>query len=103
MVRAFPLLARLKGLRGTPFDPFGYTAERRMERALIGRYEEDVEEILAHYGPETADAAVALAELPLQIRGFGPVKEANATAAEARRTELRAALRAGGMVRAAAE
>ncbi len=103
MARAFPLLARLKGLRGTPFDPFGHTAERRMERGLIKRYEADIDEVLARFSPETADAAVALAELPLQIRGFGPVKEANAKAADARRRELLAALRSGGTVQAAAE
>ena len=41
------MLARLKGLRGTPLDVFGYTAERRTERALIGWYEEQIERILA--------------------------------------------------------
>ncbi|MEM7724462.1 MAG: indolepyruvate ferredoxin oxidoreductase family protein [Pseudomonadota bacterium] len=92
--RIYRLLARLKRLRGTPFDPFGYTAERRMERRLIRQYEADLKEIVAH-GPKNPDAAIALAELPLQIRGFGPVKEANAKAAAARREELLTALRAG--------
>lgn len=92
--RIYRLLARLKRLRGTPFDPFGYTSERRMERRLIRQYEVDLKEIAAH-GPKNPDAAIALAELPLQIRGFGPVKEANAKAAAARREELLAALRAG--------
>ncbi|MEM9476059.1 MAG: indolepyruvate ferredoxin oxidoreductase family protein [Pseudomonadota bacterium] len=92
--RIYRLLARLKRLRGTLFDPFGYTAERRMERRLIRQYEADLKEIAAH-GPKNPDAAIALAELPLQIRGFGPVKEANAKAAAARREELLAALRAG--------
>jgi indolepyruvate ferredoxin oxidoreductase len=92
--RAYPLLARLKGLRGTPLDLFGYTAERRMERGLIRQYERDLAEVLKDPG-RNMDAAVALAELPLSIRGFGPVKEANAKAAAARREELLAAFRAG--------
>ncbi len=94
MERAAPLLARLKILRGTPFDPFGYTAERRMERRLIRQYRKDLKEVLAK-APANPDAAVALAELPLQIRGFGPVKEANAEAAARRREELLVALRGG--------
>ncbi|RYH03009.1 indolepyruvate ferredoxin oxidoreductase family protein [Salipiger sp. IMCC34102] len=99
MGRAFPVLARLKGLRGTLFDPFGRTAERRMERALIAQYEAD----LSALGDDEARAeAVALARLPLDIRGFGPVKEANAAAAEKRREVLLAALNDGG-TRLAAE
>jgi indolepyruvate ferredoxin oxidoreductase len=90
------VLARLKVLRGTPLDPFGYTAERRMERALIRQFEADMAEVLA--APRTGaarDAALALAELPMSIRGFGPVKHAAATAAAARREALLAALRNG--------
>jgi indolepyruvate ferredoxin oxidoreductase len=98
----FRLLARWKGLRGTPFDPFGYTAERRMERALIRQYEKDMAEVLKE-PTRNLEAATALAELPLQVKGFGPVKQANATAAEKRREELLAAFRAGSRVRAAAE
>ncbi|MDF0601336.1 indolepyruvate ferredoxin oxidoreductase family protein [Psychromarinibacter sp. C21-152] len=94
MARAFRLLARLKWLRGTPFDPFARLPERKMERALIRQYEADMETLLAH-GDRNPDAAVALAELPLQIRGFGPVKEANAATAEKRREELLAALKSG--------
>ncbi|MCR8547092.1 indolepyruvate ferredoxin oxidoreductase family protein [Salipiger sp. P9] len=96
MLRAFRLLARMKGLRGTPLDPFGRTAERRMERALIAQYERDMDEILPHVTPETLEPAVALAALPLSIRGFGPVKEANEREAAKRREELLAAIRAGG-------
>ncbi len=92
--RAFPLLAGLKGLRGTPFDPFGYSAERRMERDLIGRYEADLPRILG-LAAGNSEAAAALLELPLAIRGFGPVKAATAEAAAARRAELWAALEAG--------
>ena len=80
--RLFPVLARLKVLRGTPFDPFGYTAERKMERALIAQYEADL--ALIKSGQITGDAAVALAALPNDIRGFGPVKDA--TVREAAKT-----------------
>jgi indolepyruvate ferredoxin oxidoreductase len=90
------LLARMKGLRGTPFDPFGRTAERKMERGLIKQYETDMAEALPLLGDHTRDAIVALAELPLQIRGFGPVKQANEAKAAKRREELLAVIRAGG-------
>ncbi|SMX36035.1 indolepyruvate ferredoxin oxidoreductase family protein [Maliponia aquimaris] len=104
MLRWFRLLARLKALRGTPFDPFGRTEERRMERALIKQYEADMAEWLPKAAPATMDALVALAELPLQIRGFGPVKAANEAKAAKRREELLAVLRQGGAgMRAAAE
>ena len=98
-----PVLARMKGLRGTPFDPFGYTAERRMERRLIRDYEADLGAALDALTPERLDATRALAELPLQIKGFGPVKAANAAAAEKRRAEIKAALAdpAAGQARAA--
>ncbi|WP_457646310.1 indolepyruvate ferredoxin oxidoreductase family protein [Profundibacter sp.] len=92
----YRLLARLKGLRGTAFDLFGRTKERKMERALIAQYEADMGEILPNVTPQTLDIAVELAELPLSIRGFGPVKQANETAAAKRREELLAAFRAGG-------
>ncbi len=69
------VLARLKGLRGTAFDVFGYTAERRMERALIGWYEGLIETMLARLGAEKPEALVALAKAPMEIRGYGPVKE----------------------------
>ena len=96
VLRAFRLLARMKGLRGTPLDLFGYSAERRMERALIRQYEKDMKTILPQVTAETRDIAIALAELPLQIRGFGPVKEANERKAAKRREELLAGFSAGG-------
>ena len=74
-------------LRNTPFDLFGYTAERKMERALIAQYETDMERVLR--GDITGDAAVSLARLPMEIKGFGPVKDANArTAAKVREALL---------------
>ena len=104
MLRGFGVLARLKWLRVTPFDPFGRTEERRMERALIAQFEADMAEWLPKARPETMDALVALAELPLQIRGFGPVKAANEAKAAKRREELLSVLKQGGApLRAAAE
>jgi len=100
----FKLLARLKPLRGTPLDIFGYSAERKMERALIAQYETDLAEIQKSVGPNTLDIARQLAELPLQIRGFGHVKQASVSAFEKRRAELLQAFRAGGNpMKAAAE
>ncbi len=97
MERGFRLLAKLKRLRGTPLDVFGYTEERKMERALIKQYEADMKEWLPKAAPEIMEPLVALAELPLQIRGFGPVKMANEQKAAKRREELLAALRQGGV------
>ncbi|MCR9151057.1 MAG: indolepyruvate ferredoxin oxidoreductase family protein [Rhodobacteraceae bacterium] len=96
IVPLFRVLAGLKRLRGTPFDPFGRTAERRMERALIDQYEADMRLVFADLTPDRMDPALALARLPTEIRGFGPVKEAAAQAAARRREELLAAFRAGG-------
>lgn len=96
MLTAMRLLARLKGLRGTPFDPFGRMAERRMERALIAQYEADMDFVQACLTPARRDVALELASLPLEIRGFGHVKAAAAERASARRTELLAAFAAGG-------
>jgi indolepyruvate ferredoxin oxidoreductase len=75
--RVFPLLARLKALRGTPLDIFGYTAERRMERGLIDEYEAEMRKVARVLSASNHAAAVELASLPAQIRGFGHVKEAN--------------------------
>ncbi|MWB77121.1 indolepyruvate ferredoxin oxidoreductase family protein [Pseudooceanicola sp. 216_PA32_1] len=101
---AMSLLARFKMLRGTKLDPFGRTAERKMERALIAQYEADMAEVLPHVSDDTRETAIALAELPLSIRGFGPVKQANAAKAEKQRESLLATFRAGGPgVKAAAE
>jgi len=70
------VLARLKVLRGTPFDIFGYTAERRHERALIGWYEAQVDRILGVLDQRPFADLVAIAKAPMDIRGYGPVKEA---------------------------
>ncbi|MEQ9694006.1 indolepyruvate ferredoxin oxidoreductase family protein [Shimia sp. SDUM112013] len=103
MIRWFGILARLKGLRGTPLDVFGYTEERKMERALIRQYEKDMKQIIAEHGNNAPDAAVALAELPKQIRGFGPVKAENEAKAAKRREELLIALKQDPSQQKAAE
>ena len=82
------LLARCKGLRGTAFDPFGYTAERRRERAAIAAYEADVETLLGTLEPGRIALATAIAALPQQVRGFGPVKQASAEKAALQRADL---------------
>ena len=71
----FRILAALKPLRGTPLDVFGYTQERRMERALIAEYEEMVDRVLSRLSAVNYDEAVRLLSLPDEIRGYGPVKE----------------------------
>jgi indolepyruvate ferredoxin oxidoreductase len=71
----FRLLASLKKLRGTAFDIFGYTAERRMERQLIATFEDTVEDILLHLEPNTIEQACGHIGAYLDIRGYGPVKE----------------------------
>ncbi|MBC7146974.1 MAG: indolepyruvate ferredoxin oxidoreductase family protein [Thioclava marina] len=102
MERNFRLLAKLKGLRGTPFDIFGYSDERKMERALIRQYEADMAEVLPKVTPETLEIARELAELPLSVRGFGPVKAQAEQMAAKRREELLAAFREGGSPQALA-
>ena len=82
MRSAFALLARFKGLRGTAFDVFGYTQERRSERELIGQYCDTVEELIVGLKPDSLAAALELARIAEQIKGFGHVKERNLLAAQ---------------------
>ena len=88
-------LARLKFLRETPLDIFGYTAERRMERHLIADFESLVARMQRDYVPEHHDIWLELMCLPQHILGFGPVKLANAQAMAKRRAELLAAIDQG--------
>jgi len=74
MLPVFKGLAAMRGLRGTPFDPFGYLAERREERALIAEYTALVDELLDGLTPERLAQALAIAGLPEKIRGYGHVK-----------------------------
>jgi indolepyruvate ferredoxin oxidoreductase len=84
----FRLLRHGRVLRGTALDPFGRQAERRAERALIVQYEADLAAAFADPAPMPLDRLIALAELPAEIRGFGPVKHAAIAAAAARRAAL---------------
>jgi indolepyruvate ferredoxin oxidoreductase len=88
----FRVLASLKGLRGTPFDLFGYQKDRRIERQLIRDYEDLIKVVAAKLSPTTHTAAVALAQLPHDVRGFGPVKRDSVEAFYRRRDELLAQL-----------
>jgi indolepyruvate ferredoxin oxidoreductase len=103
MLNVFRLLAAMKGLRGTRFDIFGYSAERRLERQLITDYERLVDEILAGLDQDRHAIAVELASLPEQIRGYGHIKAAHLDKARQREAELLAAFRATRPQRSAAE
>ncbi|MGW0704442.1 indolepyruvate ferredoxin oxidoreductase family protein [Streptomyces sp. NPDC002643] len=83
-------LAHLKGLRGTPMDPFGYTAVRRTERALVAHYRHTVRDLTASLSADTYERAVRIAGLPDMVRGFEDVKLANVA-------KYRAALAAEGV------
>ena len=78
---AFAVLARLKGLRGTPFDPFGRTDERRIERALIDDYSDCIDELLHTLNAANLPLAVSIARIPEEIRGYGHVKQRHLAAA----------------------
>ncbi len=78
---AFGVLARLKGLRGTAFDLFGRTEERKTERALIGEYRACIEELLGTLDAGNQSLAAEIARIPEEIRGFGHVKERHLKAA----------------------
>jgi indolepyruvate ferredoxin oxidoreductase len=95
MARAFRILARFRFLRGTPFDPFGHTAERRMERQMIRDYEMTIGDILGSFDGANAATVIELARLPLKVRGFGHVKMANAQNAAEERAVLLELFRSG--------
>jgi indolepyruvate ferredoxin oxidoreductase len=88
MLKAFGLLKHFKGLRGSWLDVFGYTEERKTERALIEQYRSDIEQLLAGLEPGKLELAVEIAKVPEQIRGFGHVKEAHLKKASGLREEL---------------
>jgi indolepyruvate ferredoxin oxidoreductase len=88
LLKVFRVLPHFRFLRGTALDPFGRTEERRRERALIAEYEALLREILAKLGHENHRLAVALADLPEQIRGYGHIKDASIERARAREAEL---------------
>ena len=99
----FKLLAKFKFLRGTPFDPFGHSRERKTERALVRGYEDILDEVLAKLDTGNHHIAVGLAAIPEKIRGFGHVKMRHLTAAKAEEAALLDEFRArpGPLLRAA--
>ena len=103
MLSVFRILARLRPLRGTAFDIFGRSEERRIERRLIGEYEELIDEILAHLSPANHQLAIELADLPVEIRGFGHVKQANLAQVKVREEALLGRFRAAPAHALAAE
>ena len=95
MLTAFGVLKQFKFLRGTPFDPFGYSAERRTERKLIRDYEAVLGEIMNRLTPGNHAIAVGLAAIPEKIRGYGHVKARHLIAAKADEAALLEQLRSG--------
>ncbi len=90
MLSGFKLLKHFKGLRGTALDVFGYTDERRSERALIQDYRADVEALLAQLDTTNHALAVQIARIPEQIKGFGHVKARHLAAARQNWAALKA-------------
>ncbi len=88
ILNVFRILAPLRRLRGTVFDIFGYTKERRMERQLIANYETTLRELAASLNPDNHALAVEIASVPAKIRGFGHIKQRNAESAKACEAEL---------------
>jgi indolepyruvate ferredoxin oxidoreductase len=103
MLPVFKVLASMKFLRGTALDPFGYTEERRTERALVREYEATVERLLARLTAQNHALAVQIASIPDEIRGFGHIKARTIPPARKKRDELLARFESGrGAERAAA-
>jgi indolepyruvate ferredoxin oxidoreductase len=94
MMPAFRILAKLKGLRGTALDVFGYTKERRTERRLIVEYEMTVAELLDRLDRENLRFAVEIAGIPEHIRGYGHIKRRHLDEAKKKEAALLAAFRA---------
>jgi indolepyruvate ferredoxin oxidoreductase len=92
MLPMFRLLAKMRGLRGTAFDIFGNSPDRKLERDLIAGYEKDVATVLGLLSAVTHDTAVELLSLPDRIRGYGPVKEKAVQEAKLRYAQLAADL-----------
>ena len=98
VLNVFGVLARLRFLRGTPLDVFGYGHDRRVERALIGEYERNLEDLLKQLKPTNYRTAVAIAALPELIRGYGPVKERAIAKARQQEKLLKAQMNRGDEV-----
>jgi len=93
MLPCFRILAKMKRFRGTALEVFGYTAERKRERGLIAEYETMIDGLLPKLTAENHRFAAALARLPDEIRGYGPVKEKAVEKAEKNKTALLAQFR----------
>ena len=98
VLNAFNVLAKLKFLRGTPLDVFGYGHDRRVERQLISEYERNLDELLSQLKPTNYRTAVAIAALPELIRGYGPVKERSIAKARQQEKLLKEQLNRGDEV-----
>ena len=94
MMKAFGLLAKMKSLRGTAFDVFGYTEERKMERALPLEYVRTISRLLPLLSEENLGQALAIASIPEDIRGYGHVKERHLLAAKTKEASLLATFNA---------
>jgi indolepyruvate ferredoxin oxidoreductase len=92
MMPVFRNLAKMRSLRGTAFDIFGHSADRKLERELIVAYEKDVAAVLGALSAITLETAIELLSLPDRVRGYGPVKEKAAQDAKARHAQLTADL-----------
>jgi len=90
MMKMFGLLARMRGLRGTLFDPFSYLAERKEELRLLKDYQAVIDLLVENLDAKNYTAGVALAAYPEKIRGFGHVKERAIALADRQRRELSA-------------
>ncbi len=97
MLSAMKTLAKLRGLRGTVLDPFGHTEERKRERGLITEYLAMLDEFTRSLDEQRLNAAMDLARLPEDIRGYGHIKEASMDAAMERRAALLERYRTGDM------
>jgi indolepyruvate ferredoxin oxidoreductase len=95
MMTAFKILARLKFLRGTAFDPFGRSLERKRERALIEDYRQSISEVIAGLTADNHALAVEIASIPEHIRGYGHVKDRHLGPARQKWAQLMAAYRKG--------
>jgi indolepyruvate ferredoxin oxidoreductase len=89
MLSVFKLLKHLKVLRGSALDVFGYTEERRTERALIGQYLASVDTLLAALDTSNHALAVEMARIPEHIKGFGHVKARHLAAARQKWASLK--------------
>ncbi|GAA4414250.1 indolepyruvate ferredoxin oxidoreductase family protein [Quisquiliibacterium transsilvanicum] len=102
LMSAFGVMARLRFLRGSVLDPFRNSAERRLNRALLEQYEQDLERVLAGLTADRHAVAVRIASLPEKIRGYGHVREEHAAAVAPERERLLEEFSATGVQRAAA-